>query len=251
MFFLLLFIFSVLPAHAELKQSFPAPIGYVNDFAGMLDPASTSEMERLISDFEKKTRIEISVVTISTFEPFSTLDEYANELFKSWKIGKEKEDNGILLIAAQKEKRIRIEVGYGMEEIIPDGLAGEVIRSQIRPQFKEGKYGAGMMLGVNSIIQIVASKKGIPLDGKRQIGKKSILDHPLFFNGVVLVLVILFLLSRLLFSPFSRRNGPGGFWGSGGGGFGGGFGGFGGSGGGGFGGFGGGGSGGGGASGDW
>jgi uncharacterized protein len=190
------------------------------------------------------------VVTIPTFEPYATLDEYANELFKSWKIGKAKEDNGILLIVAQKEKRIRIEVGYGLEEIIPDGLAGEIIRNQIRPYFKDGKYGLGIRAGVQSIVEVISSKKGIPLDRKGGKGNKSILDNPNFFDGIVLVLVLLFLISRFLFSPFSRRNGPGGFWGSGGGGFGGGFGGFGG-GGGGFGGFGGGGSGGGGASGDW
>jgi uncharacterized protein len=217
----------------------------------MLDSTSLSEMERSISDFQKKTAIEIAVVTIPTFEPYSSLEEYASELFKTWKIGQVKENNGILLIAAKKEKRIRIEVGYGLEEFIPDGLAGEIIRSQIRPYFKEGRYGAGLNQGVQSVIQILAKKKGIPLDEQGRKSKKSILDSPLFFDGLVFILFFLFILSRIFFSSFSGRNRPGGFWGSGGGGFGGGFGGFGGTGGGGFGGFGGGGSGGGGASNNW
>jgi uncharacterized protein len=209
-------------------------------------------MENIISDFQKKTTIEIAVVTIPSFEPYSSLDEYANELFKAWKIGKAKDNNGLLLIAARKEKRFRIEVGYGLEEFIPDGLAGEIIRTQIRPYFKEGAYGSGMRHGVESVIRVLAQKKGIPLDAAQQKSKKSILDSPILFNGVVFILLFLFIISRLFFSSYSRRNGPGGFWGSGGGGFGGGFGGFGGSGsGGGFGGFGGGGSGGGGASGNW
>lgn len=250
MLFLLLLIFLTQPGHAE-ERTFPAPRGHVNDFAGILDPDSIAEMEKRISDFEQRTTIEIAVVTIPSYDSYSSLEEYASELFKYWKIGKVKQDNGILIIASQKEKRIRIEVGYGLEEIVPDGLAGEIIRSQIRPFFREGKFGLGMEQGVESVIQVISQKKGIPVEAARQLKKKTVLDHPLFFNGLVLILIILFIISRVLFSSYTRRNGPGGFWGSGGGGFGGGFGGFGGSGGGGFGGFGGGGSGGGGASDNW
>lgn len=223
----------------------------VNDFAGMLDPSSVADMERVISDFEKKTTIEIAVVTIPSFDPYPTLEEYASELFKAWKIGKAKENNGILLIASKKEKRIRIEVGYGLEEFIPDGLAGEIVRSQVRPHFREGQFGAGMKQGVDSIIQVLAQKKGIPLDSKGQKRKQSIFNSPLLFDGALLIVILIFIFKALFSSPFSRRSGPGNFWGAGGGGFGGGFGGFGGSGGGGFGGFGGGGSGGGGASDSW
>lgn len=218
----------------------------------MLDPTSVAEMERVLSDFQNKTTIEIAVVTIPSFEPYPSLEEYASELFKTWKIGKAKENNGILLIASKKEKRIRIEVGYGLEEFIPDGLAGEIVRSQIRPHFREGLYGAGMKQGVESIIQVIAQKKGIPLDKRVQKRKNSILNSPLLFDGALLIIILIFIFRSLFSSPSSRRSGPGSFWGTGGGGFGGGFGGFGGSGGGGgFGGFGGGGSGGGGASDNW
>jgi len=250
MIFTLLLIFLTQSAFAQ-QITFPSPQGHVNDFAQVMDRESLSEMEKMITDFENKTTVEIAVVTVTTYEPSSSLEEYANELFKNWKIGKEKKDNGILLIAALKEKRVRIEVGYGLEEYIPDGLAGEIIRAQIRPYFREGKYGLGMKQGEESIIQVISQKKGLPLYAGVSKNKKTILDHPLFFNALVVILIVLFLISRIFFSSFNRRNGPGGFWGSGGGGFGGGFGGFGGSGGGGFGGFGGGGSGGGGASDNW
>ncbi len=195
---LALFFFVLLaqPAFA-VQAAFPIPQGSVNDYAGMLDVSSISEMENSISDFEKKTTIEIAVVTIASFEPYSSLDEYANELFKAWKIGKAKDNNGLLLIAARNEKRFRIEVGYGLEEFIPDGLAGEIIRTQIQPYFKQGAYGFGMRHGVNSVIRVLAQKKGIPLDAAQQKSKKSILDSPIVFNGVVFILLFLFIISRL------------------------------------------------------
>ncbi|MHB8483780.1 MAG: TPM domain-containing protein [Nitrospiria bacterium] len=232
------------------KATFPSPEGVVNDFAGILDARTISVMTGTISDFQKRTSIEIAVVTIPSFSPYGSIEEYAASLFKTWKIGKAKKDNGLLLIAALKEKKIRIEVGYGLEEIIPDGLAGEIIRRKILPPFKEGRYGNGLTQGVQTVIQVIAEKKGIDIKEMENVHKKSSVDPSIIFNIVIFILFLFFILSRLLLSSFSGRDDR--FWRGGGGGFGGGFGGFGGfGGGGGFGGFGGGASGGGGASEGW
>ena len=243
MVFLIFLLLLVRPALGA-NYSFPPPAGYVNDFAGVIDPGSSGELSRLIADFEAETSDEVAVVTVPTYAPFGSLEEYASDLFRAWKIGKGKKDNGVLVIVSLKERKVRIEVGYGLEGDLPDGLAGEIIRTRMAPFFREGKYGTGLVQGVKSIIAVLR-KKGGPPDRKNIPPEgKSILDHPLFFDGLIILVIFLFILSCILFSPFSSRRGPpGGFWGSGGGGFGGGFGGFGG--------FGGGSSGGGGATGDW
>jgi uncharacterized membrane protein YgcG len=112
---------------------------------------------------EEKTTVEIAVVTVNDLSPYATIDEYAKELFSEWKIGKAKEDNGILIIVSMKERKIRIETGYGIEPIIPDGVAGDIIRNEIAPNFKSGKYGEGLYRGTYAIAERLSKEKGFSL----------------------------------------------------------------------------------------
>ena len=249
----------------------PAPptlTGPVNDFANVIEPEHERELERRILALQKASGDVVVVATVPSFEPFANIDEYAVKMFENGGkgIGQKGKDNGALIVVAIKERKVRVEVGYDLEEFITDGFAGETIRTVMTPQFQNNAYGAGLVAGTTRIINRIASRRGVELtDVPRD---RQPIQAPRSFGSwkvIFLVWIIIMILSsrrrrrrggRWGRGPWSGWNsgvGPfgGGFGGGLGGGFGGGFGGFGGGGGGGFGGFGGGRSGGGGASGGW
>ena len=225
--------------------------GYVSDFAGIIPQNRAGALKVLAQELERKTGAEMAIVTVPDLGG-ENLETYAVDLFEQWGIGKKGKDNGVLILIAVKERKVRLEVGYGLEGIIPDGRAGQIIREQITPAFKAGDYGAGILQGAYVVSQIIAHDAGVQLNLKDpkvayapRGRRRGSLIGALIKNFVFIFFIIPFFF-RGLFFPSRRRRG--GFWMSGMGGFGGG--GFGG-GGGGFGGFGGGMSGGGGASGGW
>ncbi len=255
------------------------PRGYVSDFAGAIDPASVAAIEKYCGDVERATGAQFAVVTVKSLEG-DTVEEAAVRLFEKWGIGKKQgpnQDEGALLLIAMEDHKNRIEVGYGLEPIINDARAGDILRS-IRPLLRQQQTGAALLSAVQQMGQFVAEAKGVTIEGQpapRRRGNGG--------GGFPIGLAILaFFLFIILMGILGGRRGPprgprggggagdlltglilgqmlgggrrgsgwshGGFgggsdWGGGGGGWGGG--------GGGFGGFGGGSSGGGGASGGW
>ncbi len=137
-----------------LAQELPQPVGYVNDFAGMFSFSFRQSLEQELVAFEKETTAEIAVVTIDSLEG-GNLEDYAVRLFEDWQIGKKDKDNGLLLLIAEKEREIRIEVGYGLEPVITDGRAGRIIREQMQPAFREGNYEEGVRLAVSQIEEYI------------------------------------------------------------------------------------------------
>ena len=137
-----------------LFAAFPAPSGHVNDFASVLDDADESYLETFLERLERDTTAEVVVATVSSLEGM-TVEEYANRLFAEWGIGQARQDNGVLLLVAPGERTVRIEVGYGLEPILPDGLAGEIIRTEILQEFGAGNLPRGIGRGLNRIARIV------------------------------------------------------------------------------------------------
>lgn len=233
------------------EPAFPKPLGLVNDFAGVIPEERKHQISALTGELHRKTGIPVVVVTMSEIQG-ADYNEYANRLYESWGIGKKGEDKGVLLFVTVKERKMRIEVGYGTEGVIPDGLAGEIRDRYMIPHLKKGHYGDGLLYGTAAVTGILAESEGVELTGKSPIPRGS--QESRNGSGGFAFLPIAFLVVFLLMS--SRRRGGRGAWlllplllGAGGrrgrmgGGFSGGFGGFSG----GFGGFGGGMSGGGGA----
>jgi len=137
-----------------LSAALPAPGGYVNDFASALDDSAEQYLEGFLATLERDTTAEVVVATVASLEGM-TVEEYANRLFAEWGIGQAADDNGVLLLVAPGERIVRIEVGYGLEPILPDGLAGEIIRTEILPEFRAGNIPRGIGRGLNRISQIV------------------------------------------------------------------------------------------------
>jgi len=144
---------------STLLFAIPQPEGYVNDFEGILE--NESELEEKISNFEKQTGIEIAVLTTSDFED-TYIEDYAVKVFEQWGIGKEGEDNGVLIIVSKEQRQSRIEVGYGLEPILTDGVTGRIQDTAMVPNFREENYSQGINEGVSMIIQILG---GEDIDG--------------------------------------------------------------------------------------
>jgi uncharacterized protein len=244
----------------------PALAGAVNDFANVIDAASEREIERRVLALQQASGDIVVVATVPTFQPYADIKEYAVKMFENQGrgIGERGKDNGLLIVVAVEDRKVGIEVGYGLEGFVTDGFSGQTIREAILPRFREGQYGAGLLSGVTRVVNRIAEGRNVQLqDVPREVPVSNPAPSPGdFADAIKVVLFILFLI--FIVSRNSRRRrrswgvGPWSGWnsgvgpfGTGSGGFGGGFGGFGGGGGGGFGGFGGGRSGGGGASGGW
>ncbi len=250
---LLLFLLAGLAAAAG--RGFPRPVGYVNDFAGVLDPAQKRLLESYLSGIEVKSGAEIVVVTLDSIGDTS-VDEAANLLYEQWRIGKRGKDRGVLLLDAIQQRRVRIEVGYGLEGAIPDGKAGEIRDRYLVPFLREGRRFEGYSAALHEIAAIALREAGLDPALADSLSVAAPPQRRSERRAPPLAFIIVAIIIAILWSSMTSRGrrGGGGFW-YGPGGFGsfGGFGGFGGGsgGGGGFGGFGGGGSGGGGASGGY
>jgi uncharacterized protein len=260
--------FCLLPsafADAEAQPSPPALTDTVNDFAHIIDDESRAELDRRIRALQAATGDVVVVATVPTFQPYGDISEYAVKMFENGGkgIGQKGKDNGLLVLVAKDDRKIKIEVGYDLEGFIPDGFAGETIRDAIGPAFRQNNYGQGLLAGTTRLINRIADQRGVTLADvpvERPTRARSTGRFPLGF--IFWILLAVFIMSRgnrrrrrryWGHGPWSNWTGGvgpfgGGGFGGGGGSFGGGGGGFGG---GGFGGFGGGRSGGGGASGGW
>ncbi|HEY5672682.1 MAG TPA: TPM domain-containing protein [Malonomonas sp.] len=233
---ILLLILLSAPAAA---LNIPRPGGYVNDTAGLLSQGATLKLEQFLREFEKSDSTQITVLTIPTLEG-EVLEGYALRVLENWKIGQKGLDNGALLLIAKEERKIRIEVGYGLEGRLTDLLAGRIIDNEISPRLRQGDFDGGIISGVIAMAEAV---RGEYTGSGKTAGKKK-QSNP--FGLVFLLFFVGPILARMSGKRGSSRRsghyGGGPFMGGGGGGFGGGGGGFSGGGGGG---------GGGGASGGW
>lgn len=256
----LLFSLLVLTCLVTRGQNFPAapnPPRLVNDFAHVLTADQIADLESKLVAYDDSTSIQIAVVTVQSTGD-TAIEDYALRILRDWKIGNKKTNNGLVILAAIRDHKVYIATGYGMEGVVPDITAKEIIDNEIVPSFRENNYYRGFDLGSDAIIKASAGEYKAP-EGYNQRKKGSGGGSVL---GIILFVVIIIVLA-------SRGGGSGGgglmsrsgvlpfilgsMLGSAGrgGGFGGGGGGFGGGGGGGFGGFGGGSGGGGGAGGSW
>lgn len=232
---LLCLVFLCLPLCLFAKApAIPMPTGYVNDYTGTLTKAQINTLDQELSAFDKKTSNEVAVAIFKSLGG-DDLDDFSMQIAEKWKIGTKKNDNGVLLLVIKNDRKMRIEVGYGLEGALTDALSSIIIRNEIAPQFKKGNFYQGIQNGVSSIMLATKGEyKAKPVD-KQQAQRKSFLH----IFGILILIIFFF------WRSFGRRRGTGGYY-IGGSGFGSGSGG-----GGGFGGFGGGGFGGGGACGGW
>ncbi|MFH1195268.1 MAG: TPM domain-containing protein [bacterium] len=132
----------------------PYLAGRVNDYASILTDEFKSKLTEKLSQHETATSNQIVVLTMSSLED-ENLEMFANKVFETWKIGQKDKNNGVLLLISINDKKLRIEVGYGLEGALPDAVCSSIIRNEIVPQFRKADYAAGIDAGVNSIISAI------------------------------------------------------------------------------------------------
>jgi uncharacterized protein len=128
-----------------------SPRGYVSDFAEIISPDVEASISAKLSTYQAATGNEIAVVTVASLDG-EAIEPYATELFEEWGIGKEKEDNGALLLVAPNDREARIEVGYGLEPYLTDAASSRIMRETLLPAFREGQYEAGIAAGVDRML---------------------------------------------------------------------------------------------------
>jgi uncharacterized protein len=150
------------------EAAFPAPQKYIVDGANVIDGAARQRLNALLRGLEDETSAEIAVVTVDSLDGMS-VEEYANRLFKEWGIGKQGVANGVLVLVAPGDRKMRVEVGYGLEPVLPDGLAGAIIRNEFTPYFKNQDYAAGIDAGVRRIAEIVRAKHVLTPEERKRL----------------------------------------------------------------------------------
>src|SRR6266404_8525358 len=209
------------------------PQGYVSDFAGVIDAESKAELENYCTRVQQQTGAEMALVTIQSLngEP---IEDVANTIFRSWGVGKKGKDEGILLLLSVGDRRDRLEVGYGLEPLLPDGFDGDILRA-MRPALRQNQYGEALRAAAATIGSRIAQAKGVALDTSlrrrmRPQPQQSI-PWPLLIIGFIVLAAIVrgggggFLMGMLLGNMLGGGRGGGSGGGFGGGDSGGGFGG--------------------------
>jgi uncharacterized protein len=250
-------LFLCLVCVVAFALDFPPLTGRVVDQANVMTPQSRAGLEAKLKDLEDKSGIQLVVATVKSLQG-GDIETYANGLFRFWKLGQAQKNNGVLLLVAPTERKVRIEVGYGLEGTLTDALSSVIIASAIIPRFKTGDFSGGIERGVDGVISVLSGDTA-DWQPKVQVRREDASSDFDKLFPLLLFLLVVFLCWYLIHNAgggpgsgtMRRSGGPifvpyggsswssGSSWSGGGGGFGGGFSGGGGS------------SGGGGASGGW
>src|SRR5439155_2406497 len=152
-----------------LALEVPPLRGRINDYAGMIQPDKARELEGRLSDFERDTGHQVAVLTIPSLKG-DALEDFSIRVAENWKIGQKGFDNGAILLIVRDDHKLRIEVGYGLEGVLPDAIANRIITEVIVPRFRHNDYSGGIEAGVNSILQVT---KGEPLPERSRTSTRS------------------------------------------------------------------------------
>jgi len=231
-------------------QKIPDLKGFVNDYAGVLSSSEERRISEMLSSLEKSTSAQVALLTVKDLQGYP-IETFSLKTVDEWGLGQKERDNGLLLLLALDEKKVRIEVGYGLEGDITDIKSGYIIRNIIIPEFKRGDFSEGLYKGVSAINGIITDTSDISEKELREYGDKPVRSRSRGIPLQFIIFIIVFLLSSLsrgrrrghrglfnallwgsILSGGRHRGGGGGFGGGGfgGGGFSGGGGGFGGGG---------------------
>ena len=194
-------------------QRLPDPVGFVNDFASVIDQADEAAMVDVITEVRQKTGAEIAVVTVESMAPYASIEDLGIAIGEQWGVGSADTDEGVILVVAVRERMFRIEVGYGLEGAIPDSRAGRIRDDYVLPYLRNDQYGAGLLNGVRAIAQRIADEHGVTLSGKPATAVDSSSGNDEFnvFNLLYVLIIFGFFFTRRFFLPFfffgGRRRG--------------------------------------------
>ncbi len=186
----LLVVFTSIAAHAEQWQQLN-PQGYVNDFAGVLNPSTVSEIDRLSTEVDTKAKAQIAVVTIKTLDG-DPVEDFANHLFQKWGVGYKGTDRGVMILVATQDHKYWTEVGYGLEPILPDGKVGDFGRGMV-PYLRQGDYNTALLKMTQQVAGVIAQDRHASIGGLANTPSHSF-HQPLMFIFILLFMLFLFVM---------------------------------------------------------
>jgi uncharacterized protein len=181
----------LLAALAALPVQAQAPLpelrARVTDLTGTLSAGERRALERRLEAFEKKKGSQIAVLIVPTVRP-ETIEQYAIRVAERWKLGREGIDDGVLVLVAKEDRELRIEVGYGLEGVLPDAVAKRIIDEVIVPRFRQGDFYGGLSAGIERVIAVIQGEPlPPPREGKSRRGPSAVALEFLFIVGFFLV----------------------------------------------------------------
>ena len=245
----LLSFFLIFLAFSTFADDIPSYSGYVNDYAGVISEKDKASMEEVAKEVEEKTGAQIAVLTVKSMAPYASIDDFSMAVAEKWKVGEKGKDTGIILVLAMEERKIRIEVGYGLEGIFNDARTGRILDNNVIPYFRGGDFSAGLRRGMFKIADTIGTEMNVELDERTKMQDNTFTERLcmlIFF--IIFVSIFLMMIRRMknakrtgrkyygnsfgaMYPGYGHSRGSfGGFSSRGCGGFGGGFGGFGGGG---------------------
>ncbi len=186
-------------------QNFPALSGRVVDEANLLSPAQEISLDAKLESLEKRSQRQLVVVTVATLQGYDIAD-YGFRLGDHWGIGDKQRDDGALLIVAPNERKVRIEVGYGLEGVLTDALSGRIIRNAIVPRFKAGDFPGGIMAGADEIVAVLA----LPPEEAKKLAAQAEQEQGESVDGgtvIFIVFIFLFFVLPMIMRGLGRRRG--------------------------------------------
>ncbi len=168
----LILLFSLLITQNAFTLEAPPLKGRVNDYASMLSPTAVRSIESKLAAFEQETSNQVVLLTVPSLKG-DTIEGFAIKVGETWKIGQKDKSNGVLLILAKKERKIRIEVGTGLQGALPDITAGQIIRNVIAPSLRAGDSDKGIASGISAIIDATKGEFKAPAVSDRPAKKKN------------------------------------------------------------------------------
>ena len=206
---------------AAAQPAPPALSAPVNDFAGVIDPASSASLDRLIRALQAASGDVVVVATVKTFQPWGDIQSYATKMFENAGrgIGQKGKDNGLLVLLAVDDRQVRLEVGYDLEGVVTDGFAGETSRQVMAPYFRQGQYGPGLLAGTSRVIERIAADRRVTVTGLEVREAPQRTRDPISPRLILLALVVFFVVLPALNRAGGRRRrswrGGVGRWGGG------------------------------------
>lgn len=182
----------------------PAPEHYFNDFAGVVDPNTSAQLNSRLDSFERQTGNQVVVAIYQRMQSDSSIDDYANRVFRAWKIGQKDKNNGVLLLIFIGNRQMFIETGYGLEGALPDATCKQITEYEIKPHFKAGDYSGGVAAGVNAIID--ATQHEYKGNGTTVYSRSNGGDGQTF-SLVPIVIVLIPIIFLILFARQGRKHG--------------------------------------------
>lgn len=192
-----------LPLLALAATSYPALSGRIVDGASLLNPEARQRIEAKLKAHEEKTSDQLVVATVPSLQGVS-VEDFANGLFRSWKLGDKARNNGVLLLIAPTERKLRIEVGYGLEGALTDALSKVIITTAIAPQFKTGDFAGGIEAGVDAILSILA---GDAEEWQRRAAIRDDSRSGADIAAVIFVMIVIFVMAAILINGFRQSAG--------------------------------------------